>query len=49
MKYAKSNLTGLARFSTQLRKTFTGITSSLGLFPKKNGRGPGDEVVSGSH
>ena len=51
MKYANSNLTGLARFSTspQLRKTFTGTTSSLGLFPKKNGRGPGDEVVSGSH
>ena len=37
MKYANSNLTGLARFSTttQLRKTFTGTTSSPGLFPKK--------------
>ena len=51
IKYANSNLTGLARFSTspQLRKTFTGTTSSLGLFTKKNGRGPGDEVVTGSH
>ena len=37
MKYANSNLTELARFSTspQLRKTFTGTTSSPGLFPKK--------------
>ena len=51
MKYANSNLTGLARFSTspQLRKSFTGTTSSQGLFPNKNGRGPGDEVVTGSH
>ena len=51
MKYANSNLTGLARFSTspQLGKSFTGTTSSQGLFPNKNGRGPGDEVVTESH
>ena len=42
MKYANSNLTGLARFSTttQLRKTFTGTTSSPGLFPKKKWERP---------
>lgn len=51
MKYANSNLPGLARFFTsrQLRKTFTRTTSSSGLFPKKNWRGPGDQVVTGCH
>ena len=50
MKYSNSNLTGLARFSTspQLGKTFTGTTSSPGLFPKKIGGALGTKLSLGA-